>query len=234
MTPVDQQFTSKPEIGQFGDCQRAVIASLLNLPIAAVPHFLQEANGDSDGYWTGIQTFLRKFGFAYLTTNTAWAFWGDDDHLIYHEISGPSPRGNGLYHAVVGLNGQIAHDPHPSRDGLAGDPNKWEHAYLVHVGGVTQSIGGALAAARGLLAEILAADEASIAELKVMGLEVPDTDTSPAWATTQRIRELLGVARPAAGLPAMQEQAPWPSPVTIMTESVPCAAHAERLPKDAA
>jgi hypothetical protein len=133
MTPVDQEFTSKPEIGEHGDCQRAVIASLLDLPLAEVPHFLQIARGDANKYWEGIQRFLRAHGFAYLTTSRAWNFFGDEGD-IYHEISGPSPRGNGLYHAVVGRNGEIVHDPHPSRAGLAGDPKEWTHAYLVRVG----------------------------------------------------------------------------------------------------
>jgi hypothetical protein len=48
MKPVDQEFVHRPDIGQHGDCQRAVIASLLELPITEVPHFLQDANGDPD------------------------------------------------------------------------------------------------------------------------------------------------------------------------------------------
>ena len=132
MTPSDQEFTSQPEIGQFGDCQRAVIASLLDLPISDVPHFLQEANGNSGSFWEGIQAFCRKQGYVYLTVpaRCGAAFFGDDGN-VYHEISGPSPRGGGLFHAVVGCNGDIVFDPHPSREGLAGDPAKWEHAYLV-------------------------------------------------------------------------------------------------------
>lgn len=133
MTPVDQEFTNRPEIGQFGDCQRAVIASLLDLPISQVPHFLQEANGDPSDFWDGLQSFLNARGFAHLETPRLWTFWGEHAD-IYHEISGPSPRGNGLYHAVVGLNGEIVFDPHPSRAGLAGDPAEWTHGYLVRTG----------------------------------------------------------------------------------------------------
>lgn len=133
MKPVDQEFTHRPEIGQHGDCQRAVLASLLELQISDVPHFLQLANGDPDEYWTMLQAFCRSHGYAYLTTQQRGAnFWGDVSG-IYHEISGPSPRGNGVYHAVVGLDGQVVFDPHPSRSGLAGDPSTWEHAYLVLV-----------------------------------------------------------------------------------------------------
>ena len=135
MTPVDQEFTSQPEIGQFGDCARACIASLLDLPIAEVPHFLQVANGDATGFWEGIQTFCRKHGYALMSVpaRAGQNFFGDDGD-VYHKISGPSPRGNGLWHAVVGRNGEIVFDPHPSRAGLAGDPSDWQFDYLVKAG----------------------------------------------------------------------------------------------------
>jgi hypothetical protein len=136
MKPVKQQFVHKPEINQFGDCQRAVIASLLELPIEDVPHFLQVAQGDPTAYWDAIQSFLRTHGYAYLTVppRSGAIFFASDGVPVYHEISGPSPRGNGVSHAVVGLSGQIVFDPHPDGTGLAGDPADWEHAYLVKSG----------------------------------------------------------------------------------------------------
>lgn len=132
MSPADQEFTHQPEIGQHGDCQRAVIASLLDLPISDVPHFLQLCDGDPSDYWDRLQEFCRGHGYAYLTmpARCGALFFGEVGD-IYHEISGPSPRGNGVGHAVVGCNGQIVFDPHPSRAGLSGDPATWEHAYLV-------------------------------------------------------------------------------------------------------
>ncbi len=130
MTPQKQEFTSKPEIRQFGDCQRAVIASLLDLPIAEVPHFLQEANGCPSKFWEGLQEFCNKHGYLYLTCKNAGTAFGFDGD-IYHEIAGPSPRGNGLVHAVVGKNGQVEFDPHPDGTGLAGSPEQWDFAYLV-------------------------------------------------------------------------------------------------------
>lgn len=39
--------------------------------------------------------------------------------------------GGGLLHAVVGKNGQIVFDPHPSKAGLAGDPSEWTFDYLI-------------------------------------------------------------------------------------------------------
>lgn len=135
MKPIDQEFVNKPEIGQYGDCQRAVIASLLELPIQEVPHFLQEAEGDATLFWEGIQSFLGKRGLAYLTIPARGgpAFYGLYDG-VFHEISGPSPRGNGVFHAVVGRDGEIVFDPHPSRAGLAGDSSEWEYSYLVSTG----------------------------------------------------------------------------------------------------
>lgn len=136
MTPVDQEFLHRPEIGQYGDCQRAVIASLLDLPISEVPHFLQQANGESVGFWEGLQDFCRSRGFAYLTVpaRSGAAFFGSDAS-VFHEIAGPSPRGNGITHAVVGRDGEVFFDPHPSRAGLLGDSAQWEFSYLVNICG---------------------------------------------------------------------------------------------------
>jgi hypothetical protein len=134
--PVDQEFVHNPEIGQFGDCQRAVVASLLELPLSDVPHFLQEAAGDSMGFWTRLQRFLASHGCLYIDL-PAWDIDGYSDlygtPAVYHEICGPSPRGAGLFHAVVGCNGKIVHDPHPSRAGLAGNPSEWRFGVYVRM-----------------------------------------------------------------------------------------------------
>ena len=132
MKPVDQEFVHLPEIGQFGDCQRAVIASLLELPISEVPHFLRDASGNPSDYWDSLQGFLASRGLAYMHVPacSGASFFGDGVD-VYHEISGPSPRGGGVMHAVVGRNGVIVHDPHPSKAGLAGAPSEWEHAFMV-------------------------------------------------------------------------------------------------------
>lgn len=132
MKPVDQEFIHNPDIGQYGDCQRATLASLLELPISEVPHFLRDANGIADDFWCSIQKFCNSKGYAYmeLPMGVRPNFWGDGPD-IYHEISGPSPRGGNIFHSVVGKNGEIVFDPHPSRSGLDGDPSKWTFSYLV-------------------------------------------------------------------------------------------------------
>jgi hypothetical protein len=133
MTPVKQEFIHDPSNGVYGDCQRAVIASLLDLPLSEVPHFLSLAKNNTELYWYMIQEFLRDKGYAWLVipAKAGAAFFGATDNKIYYELSGPSPRGSGVTHAVVGCDGEIVFDPHPSNDGLLGDPSEWECAFIV-------------------------------------------------------------------------------------------------------
>jgi hypothetical protein len=133
MTPVDQEFLSRPDIGQYGDCQRAVIASLLDLPISEVPHFLRDAGGDYHAFNDNIQKFLHSKGYLHITFDDMPNAVGcDESRTLYHAIYGPSPHGNGLWHAVVGKCGAIEFDPHPSRAGLL-DPTQWRYAFIVKV-----------------------------------------------------------------------------------------------------
>ena len=133
MIPVKQQIKHDPKNGQYGDCQRAVIASLLELPLEEVPHFNGLSKGDSCEFHELLQEFVGKHGYIWYSTpffSGAMAF--GSDHAVYHEIAGPSPRDPNTYHAVVGRNGQIVHDPHPDNTGLAGEPKDWTFAFLVH------------------------------------------------------------------------------------------------------
>jgi len=132
MTPQDQEFLLKSEIGQRGDCARAVIASPLDLPISDVPHFAQIANDTGQPFYGQIGDFLEARGLEMLW-HVNPIYHTKDGVDVYHEIAGPSPRGNGVWHAVVGCNGKIVHDPHPDRTGLAGNPREWRYSFLVEV-----------------------------------------------------------------------------------------------------
>lgn len=124
MKPVDQIVF---EDGK-GDCLRACVASILELPIEAVPNFAAD-----DSYTSGAIKFVEARGGIVLRVD----FTGDG--YDYHQyfscpnqpaiICGKSPRSTPekrKSHAVVGrANGwgfRIDHDPHPSRAGLAGEP----------------------------------------------------------------------------------------------------------------
>jgi hypothetical protein len=128
MTPRDQEFLAVA--GQPGDCARAVIASLLDLPMAEVPHFLADSDRTAFGFYSLIEDFLEERGLS-MDWQSSPIYYLKSGQDVYHWISGPSPRGNDMSHAVVGLNGAIVHDPHPSRAGLLGEPENWKHSFLI-------------------------------------------------------------------------------------------------------
>jgi len=120
---VTQLFTQGPrrqdghtDDGTPGDCYRAALASLLNLPAEDVPHF-----GLYLSWWDETRRWLQGRG-----QDLAYAEVGDDLHKLWVElehatpviVGGRSPRG-AFGHVVVGfVDGTVLWDPHPSRDGL--------------------------------------------------------------------------------------------------------------------
>jgi len=98
-----------------GNCQSAVLAMLLDLPLEAIPNFFEQGKTDLE-WWDAYHQFLEEQGF--------WFVIFDGEHAEprakytkgFYEVSGPSSRG--VEHAVVYKDGQLWHDPHPSREGL--------------------------------------------------------------------------------------------------------------------
>jgi hypothetical protein len=100
---------------KFGDknanCFKACLASVFEVGLKDIPSF-----GWGSDWHDKFQDYLMS----------TWGLYAvelgiDYDPDIfqprgYHLIDGISPRG--LLHAVVGLNGEMVHDPHPSGDGL--------------------------------------------------------------------------------------------------------------------
>src|SRR5687768_17502092 len=134
MKPVDQVVLHDPTNNQFGDCFRACVASLLEVPAEHVPHFLHDGNEAQFNH--RVSAFLASRGlFALTIPARGWNLaellgtMGVGD--VYHVISGVSPRFPGQKHAVVGINGQFAHDPHPDRSWVEGLPEEWELTFLV-------------------------------------------------------------------------------------------------------
>ena len=110
MKKVDQTVFTVPG----GNCFSACVASLLELPIDAVPYFMGDAPaGEPFAWFDGFLDWLRGFGL--------WAIplpvgngWEPEGLCI---LSGKSPRGS-FYHSVVARGLEVVHDPHPSRAGL--------------------------------------------------------------------------------------------------------------------
>lgn len=124
MTPVDQTIVDDGK----GDCLRACVASILDLPSGDVINFAEH------GFFEALYNWLadRSVRFAEVRfaspehCRSAWFGYSDQPVLLW----GDSPRkradGRPKQHAVVGrANGYgftVIHDPYPSRDGLAGAP----------------------------------------------------------------------------------------------------------------
>ena len=110
MKPIDQTLFGWPH----GNCHSACLASIFEVPLDSVPHDL----GSRPDVREAIDSFLSGLGykadcFSFKRGHEWWPEW--NSHCV---IVGLAERG--FDHAVVGLHGNIVHDPHPSRAGLIG------------------------------------------------------------------------------------------------------------------
>lgn len=134
-TVMQQNPTHDPEKGQIGDCIRAAIASILDLPLYAVPHFGKKHWPDIQACSAAIETFLAKRGLMLLQlpypefAPRLRDLANQSGKDCYHLIFGVDHEGDG--HACVGLNGHLVHDPHPLQRGFANPPEQWEIGLMV-------------------------------------------------------------------------------------------------------
>lgn len=125
MTPVFQEFEHDLKNGIVGDCQRACIASLLDLSLNEVPHFYQSVlNKGSCKHGTKefnfqfefeINNFLNSLGYQHLILRPIdFDLCSKDTGFkkVFHMIYGQTVVGT--EHAVIGLNGNIYFDPYPN------------------------------------------------------------------------------------------------------------------------
>lgn len=125
MTPVMQEFSHNPPT-TYGDCHRAAMASLLDLTLSAVPHFM-DGLGPEDGeeFKRRETDWLTSIGKCAITIPMA----GDLELVLesvasfstshdYWLLGGASRSDCG--HTVVANAKGIAHDPHPNQVGIVG------------------------------------------------------------------------------------------------------------------
>lgn len=112
MIPITQTITYDPTPGApLGNCWQTAIASVLELELDDVPHFVQvdEDGGDNWYYYTWFWLWYRGHQlvsvYRHLYNNE------------YYLVTGKSPRGD-FHHVVVYQNGKMVHDPHPDGTGL--------------------------------------------------------------------------------------------------------------------
>jgi hypothetical protein len=107
MTPVDQTRFGKPD----GNCYAACIASILDRPLEEFDNRPVDFENEFTESW---QAFMATKGYALVEVLAGQTLITRGLHYI---ASGPSPRGP-FDHAVVYRDGELVHDPHPSRDGV--------------------------------------------------------------------------------------------------------------------
>lgn len=101
------QTITHTENGPPGNCVQAALASILSLPLEAVPHFVAEHGTKWEIYFN---RWLEARGWE--VHRLAGNYRPDGLYLA----SGISPRG--VRHMVVMRDRDLIHDPHPSREGL--------------------------------------------------------------------------------------------------------------------
>lgn len=139
MKPVKQSNRNDPANGVYGDCYRASIASLLELPLDKVPHvYFDGAAPDV------VAERLNKWFHSKSLTLLQFAFLEDPrEHVmplmnpgIYYLLTGTSANGTG--HVVVCLDDLVVHDPGLDDPGIVGPyvPDDGEPYYVVEIVGV--------------------------------------------------------------------------------------------------
>jgi hypothetical protein len=128
MKPVKQTLFGKGE----GNCVSACIATILAMSIEDVPNFAKLYNFD----WAyHLEEWLSERGYAMISLLFENGSQIERMYMtpnLYVMMSGLSPRaedGDTMRHAVVGLTDgrgiMLAHDPHPSGDGILMTHEVW-------------------------------------------------------------------------------------------------------------
>lgn len=124
-----------------GDCWRACLASLLEVPLAEVPHFIHlypaaDVEGETPDWWEASVTWVQQqrpgWTLAAYDRPEPWvSLWHPDMYqfasMPKREIlTAPSPRGDWMHSVIVdAVTGELDHDPFPGGQGvLPGDGDR--------------------------------------------------------------------------------------------------------------
>lgn len=134
MTPIMQTrfgFPGKAPIEEWGNCGEACLASLLDLPLSAIPDINDTAYrefGAVDVHWgTVFKRFIESQGYSWWRMNWETAYTWAPQFLSVGQLAitaGPSPRSpdgtdrHGVICRWTGDRWDLVHDPHPSGEGV--------------------------------------------------------------------------------------------------------------------
>jgi hypothetical protein len=113
LTGVKQTVLGRgPEFNEpCGNCMQAAVATVLGVGLDEVPHFL--VDGPSPGWWDRMNAWLLAHHGVAIITLVASDFVVPP---VVHLMVGTTCRGS--KHVVVGFDGRMVWDPHPSDAGL--------------------------------------------------------------------------------------------------------------------
>lgn len=116
MTRIDQTIFATDPTRQ-GNCLSACVASWLERPLDQVPHFVElgvQAHGEEDTvyWWAMFIGYMAGHGYWPVQLETPEA--AEPGEIVF--VMGMSPRG--VCHQVLYRDGELWHDPHPSRAGI--------------------------------------------------------------------------------------------------------------------
>lgn len=99
--------------GRPGNCVQAAVASILDLELDEVPHFLEVADYPEE-WELAFEDWLEERNIYSARYGGEWIF------PTLYLASGPTKRnGPNVWHMVVMQNGKVIHDPHPDNTGLS-------------------------------------------------------------------------------------------------------------------
>jgi hypothetical protein len=141
MIPIFQENNHDPGNGVWGDCHRAALASLLELPLHRVPHF-GDGGPDGEVFHERVCQFLLPKGYVPLTV----AYYGDESDPeqlgrvlwsvgetnpgVFYLLGGQSTTG--VNHTVICQDDHIVHDPARKGGGIVAplDTGYYEVTFL--------------------------------------------------------------------------------------------------------
>jgi len=112
-------------LGEHGNCMRACLASIFDVPIEECPDL--SAEYDSGGNWWALLTEWCKT----RDLSPRFEYTPCEPPKGYSMAGGASPRDIGRGHSCVALGGEIVHDPHPDGGGLSSIE---DYIWFVNVG----------------------------------------------------------------------------------------------------
>lgn len=116
-----QRHRHQPHRGVHGDCHRAALASIFELPLDAVPHFAEGSPPVAE-FNRRIEDWLNERNLTSWTAPMQGELQrvldalGNGSPSAYWLLSGRSK--SGVDHTVIGRRGRIVHDPSPDNVGV--------------------------------------------------------------------------------------------------------------------